>query len=173
GARIRRPGTCTKCADDTGTPIASAPPQTPASGQPPDAAQQAGRDGPGNNPAARVKIAGDLAMLPVLQDFDRLGDRNPRGGPADAPVLDPKAHSDNPNPQFAILAMWTAQHHDVPTRRTLQLIVKRFRESQGPDGGWVYGYSKPGSADSTPAMTCAGLAGLAVGFGLSDTKRAP
>src|SRR5262249_19863042 len=88
-------------------------------------------------------------------------------------VLDPKAHSDNSNTQFAILAMWTAQHHDVPTRRTLQLIVKRFRESQGPDGGWVYGYSKPGSADSTPAMTCAGLAGLAVGFGLSDTKRGP
>jgi hypothetical protein len=167
--RIPRPGTCIKAADDS---LAPAAPETkqPAGGG--GAGAPAGRDGPGSNPAAKVNIVGDIALLPVLQDFNRMGDRNPRGGPADAPVADAKARTDNSNTQFAILAMWTAQHHDVPTRRTLQLIVKRFRDSQGPDGGWVYGYSKPGTGDSTPAMTCSGLAGLAVGFGMADAKKA-
>jgi hypothetical protein len=68
--------------------------------------------------------------------------------------------------------MWTAQRYEVPTRRTLELIVKRFRESQNPDGRWVYNYVKGGGGESAPAMTCSGLAGLAVGFGLIDAKKA-
>jgi hypothetical protein len=162
-ARLPRPGMCIKSADDAN---AMSAPETPAPAVAPAADQPAKKAG------GRIVVPGQLGFLPVLQDLNNPGERNALGGPADAPLVDPKARTDNSNTQFAILAMWTAQRHDVPVRRTLQLIVKRFRESHDPDGGWVYGYAKPGNAESTPAMTCSGLAGLAVGFGLTDAKRA-
>jgi hypothetical protein len=161
-AQLPRPGMCIKSADDANlatAPAKRAPADAPADGQ---SAKKVG---------GKIAVAGQLGFLPVLQDLDNPGEHNARGGPADAPIADAKARTDNSNTQFAILAMWTAQRHEVPVRRTLQLIVKRFRESYCPDGGWVYGYTKPGNGVSTPAMTCAGLAGLAIGFGLTDAKK--
>jgi hypothetical protein len=80
------------------------------------------------------------------------------------PARDPSP-TDNSNTQFAILGLWAAGRHEVPTERALALLVKRFRFSQTRAGGWGYQY-QPGSGTQTPSMTGAGLLGLAVGHGL-------
>ena len=67
---------------------------------------------------------------------------------------------DNSNTQFGLIALWVARRHGVPVDDALDLIGKRFLSSQSAaDGGWAY---TPGSGGSTPAMTCAGVLGLAV-----------
>jgi hypothetical protein len=80
--------------------------------------------------------------------------------------------TDNSNTQFAILALWTAQRYDVPMNRTLNLIVRRFLTSQNLNGSWDYDYhpggNVQGKSTSSPAMTCVGLIGLAVGHGLAQ-----
>jgi hypothetical protein len=85
--------------------------------------------------------------------------------PGTFPGHDRGGPTDNSNTQFAILGLWAAGRHEVPTERALALLVKRFRFSQTSDGGWGYHY-QPGSRDQSPAMTGAGLLGLAVGHGL-------
>ncbi|HKB37008.1 MAG TPA: hypothetical protein VKD72_11175 [Gemmataceae bacterium] len=80
--------------------------------------------------------------------------------------LPPSDVTDNSNTQFAILGVWAAGRHAVPMERTLALLVKRFRKSQNTDGGWGYRFSTSGNSGGTPAMTCSGLLGLAVGHGL-------
>jgi hypothetical protein len=69
---------------------------------------------------------------------------------------------DNSNTQFAILALWVAQRHDLPLGYTLERIEQRFRASQRPNGGWLYNlvHREKGPYGS---MTCVGLLGLAVG----------
>jgi hypothetical protein len=74
--------------------------------------------------------------------------------------------SDNSNTQFAILGVWVASRHGVPTERALERIARRFRASQTYEGQWGYAYSVPGH-QGTPSMTGAGLLGLAVGLGLA------
>jgi hypothetical protein len=71
---------------------------------------------------------------------------------------------DNSNSQFAMLALWAARRHGVPTERTLALADKRYRSSQNGDGGWGYHLRSP----TKSAMTGVGLLGLAVGHGSSD-----
>jgi hypothetical protein len=72
--------------------------------------------------------------------------------------------TDNSNTQFALIALWVAGRHDVPTERALALTAQRFRASQKPNG-WAY---NPESAWSpNTAMTGAGLLGLGVGHGLT------
>jgi hypothetical protein len=75
--------------------------------------------------------------------------------------------TDNSNSQFALLAMWTAQHHDVPMERTLNLLVTRYRASQNADGTWGYRFKQNGGEGGSPAMTCCGLLGMAVAHGLA------
>src|SRR5262249_20667033 len=103
-------------------------------------------------------------QLPVLDQ----GNKDPKQGPG--------VKSDNSNTQFAILALWAGRRHGVPLERTLALVVKRFRTSQYPTGGWNYGYAytvgpenqkKTRNWTGTASMTCAGLLGLAVGHGLA------
>jgi hypothetical protein len=84
------------------------------------------------------------------------------------PATDVGGPTDNSNTQFAILGLWAAGRHEVPTERALALLVKRFRFSQTPNGGWGYSY-QPGSPAESPSMTGAGLLGLAVGHGLVRT----
>lgn len=73
---------------------------------------------------------------------------------------------DNSNTQFALIAMWVAGKHGVPIRESAALIDLRFLRTQDPQsGGWGYN----GSMGATPSMTCAGLLGLAVGFGSRQT----
>jgi hypothetical protein len=82
-----------------------------------------------------------------------------------------RAGGDNSNTQFALLALWTARRHDLPLDRTLSLVVQRFRSSQNSDGSW--NYQGTHNASPLPTMTCAGLLGLAVGYGLNDAKDRP
>jgi hypothetical protein len=71
---------------------------------------------------------------------------------------------DNSNSQFALLALWAARRHDVPTERTLRLADKRFHTSQNTNGGWGYQVG----THTTSAMTGVGLLGLAIGHGSSE-----
>lgn len=79
--------------------------------------------------------------------------------------------TDNSNTQFALLALWVAQHHGIPTAPTFRLLVKRFETSQYQNGTWGYGYlnAKKNKLDGLgwpPSMTCVGLLGLAINNGL-------
>src|SRR5262249_51219022 len=93
---------------------------------------------------------------------------------------------DNSNTQFAILALWIARRKGIPVETALQRIDNRFRTTQGPDGAWLYQPVGPqaardpmaarmemmmrehaGPSYSPPAMTCAGLLGLALAQGSS------
>ena len=74
------------------------------------------------------------------------------------------ARDDNSNSQFAMLALWAARRHGVPTDRTLLLAYQRYFTSQDTRGGWGYMLTKP---EQTPSMTCVGLLGLAMGHGSS------
>jgi hypothetical protein len=95
-----------------------------------------------------------LKELPVIKPLPRA---------ADLPRSD---NTDNSNTQFAILGVWAAGRHGVPMERTLALLVKRFRKSQNNNGSWGYWYATTGNMFGSPAMTCSGLLGLAVGHGL-------
>jgi hypothetical protein len=80
-------------------------------------------------------------------------------------VLPDRDQSDNSNTQFALLGVWVAGRHKIPTERALALVSRRFRASQAPNGVWAYGYTKR-NFGGTDTMTGAGLLGLAVGHGL-------
>jgi hypothetical protein len=79
---------------------------------------------------------------------------------------------DNSNTQFATLALWIARRHSVKTDPCLAAVETRFRRTQNPDGGWSYmavarGGAPGGMLGSNGSMTCAGLLGLAVGYGVA------
>jgi hypothetical protein len=79
---------------------------------------------------------------------------------------------DNSNTQFAILALWIARRHGAPVQQALLDAAKRLSDMQRGDGGWGYG-TAPFVADrSTPAMTCVGLLGIFLGFGVAKEKEA-
>ena len=121
-------------------------------------------DAPKPKPPAAVVIPPNLRLVPVLNDPDKL------------PLQDPEAKghtptfgtTDNSNTQFAMLALWAARKHDVPVQRSLNPIVRRYRTSQNPDGRWGYHYRHGGGEGGSPAMTCAGLIGLAMGHGIAE-----
>jgi hypothetical protein len=77
------------------------------------------------------------------------------------------SHEDNSNTQFALMALWAARRHGVPAYGTLMLGAYRLAATQNSDGGWGYS-SIPMPDDSSPAMTCVGLLGLAMGHGLAQ-----
>ena len=74
-----------------------------------------------------------------------------------------RGNGDNSNTQFALLALWTARRHDVPTDVALLAAFQRFGTSQNGDGGWSY---TPGGG-TTNTMTSVGLLGMAMGHGAS------
>jgi hypothetical protein len=77
--------------------------------------------------------------------------------------------TDNSNTQFALIALWVAGRHDVPTERALALTAQRFLAQQKTDGHWGYApfNESLGPFPSQSAMTGAGLLGLGVGHGLA------
>jgi len=90
---------------------------------------------------------------------------------------------DNSNTQFAIFALWVGRRYGMPVERALAAVDAYFRQWQNPDGGWCYSIVpklRPGlalsgmeqtlddSPLSTAAMTCAGLLGLALNYGVSN-----
>jgi hypothetical protein len=99
--------------------------------------------------------------------------------------------ADNSNTQFAVLALWIARRKGMPVETALQRLDTRYRGGQQLDGSWGYfplanrpaggmmmqTGPRPGQMNnpySTPAMTCAGLLGLALSHGtaLEVTLRA-
>jgi hypothetical protein len=100
------------------------------------------------------KLPPKLKNLPVVKTLPKAKDL-PRGD-----------GTDNSNTQFAILGVWAAGRHGVPMQRTMALLVKRFTQSQNVNGTWGYHFGTNGHMFGTPAMTCSGLLGLAVGHGL-------
>lgn len=73
---------------------------------------------------------------------------------------------DHSNTQFATLALWIARRHGANVARSLQAAEARYRSCQQDDGGWSYQIGGLGDLGRpTPSMTCAGLLGLAFGFG--------
>jgi hypothetical protein len=97
-------------------------------------------------------LAPALRQLPIVQ-------------PA-APRKDLKTSAtrrdDNSNTQFAIMALWAARRHKVPTAQSFALIGNRFYASQLPTGGW--GYRLQDMSDKA-TMNCVGLLGLAASHG--------
>lgn len=74
---------------------------------------------------------------------------------------------DNSNTQFGVLGIWVARKHGLSVETALDLIEKRFLNSQMSGGGWPYvGSLKAGS----PSMTCAGLLGLATAVGRREER---
>jgi hypothetical protein len=69
---------------------------------------------------------------------------------------------DHSNTQFATVGLWCGRRHGVNVTDSLALLEKHYRGLQVADGGWAYTGSGGGSS---PSMTCAGLMGLAMGFG--------
>jgi hypothetical protein len=147
----------------TPPPEGSTVPLNPPAGTKPDAGSMKPippRPTPEDARKARNALPRPLQQLPALAHPSKSAD-----------TLRPDV-SDNSNTQFAILGVWTARRHGVPMDRTLALITRRFRASQAPGGGWNYTYSVPGH-NATPAMTGAGLLGLAVGLGLANPDFQP
>src|SRR5262249_26262118 len=92
--------------------------------------------------------------------------------PLNQPVVQPvnpvfRPEGDDSNTQFATLALRVArrQRFSLPVDKALALVEARFRASQNADGGWSY---TPISGRTSPAMTSAGLLGLAVGYGVGS-----
>jgi hypothetical protein len=82
----------------------------------------------------------------------------------------------NSTTQFAMMAIWVARRHGLPAANCLALVEKRFQLSQVKSGTWGYFYPtrEPPDDDNMhtyPAMTCAGLLGLALGEGVKAKPR--
>ncbi len=142
----------------------------PAAGKP-GGKDPAPADKPGGDPSkpAAPDKPPDLSKFPnligfvVAQDMAKLRLEDP----ADKPTEVIYATTDNSDTQFAILALWAAQRHDVPVDRTMRLIANRFQTSQNADGSWGYRYTNGGGQGESAPMDCCGLLGLAVGHGIT------
>ena len=76
-----------------------------------------------------------------------------------------QGEGDNSNTQFGLIGLWVSARHGVPADDAFALIEARFLTTQNrTDAGWGY-TGTAGASNSTAAMTCAGLLGLAVGAG--------
>jgi hypothetical protein len=123
---------------------------------------------------ARDKNKRDSSMLPkeIKAQLEVINHGMAQQGPGFA--QEGLAAGDNSNTQFAILALWVSRRHGLPADKALLRVYERFRASQNADGGWSYTSAMGPSAvmmgrmgGSTPAMTCAGLLGLAAGHGVA------
>lgn len=115
-----------------------------------------------NNPAVKTKktaplrpewLKANLQNIPVV--------RNQGKGKGKQRLAN--GAGDNSNTQFALLALWAARRHDIPSEQAIMAAYQRFVTTQNKDGGW--GYSINHSVNTTDAMTAVGLLGLAMGHG--------
>ena len=103
-----------------------------------------------------------MKKLPVVRDKESLILEDPKDKGSEPTT----GSTDNSNTHFAIIGLWAARKHDVPTDRSFALLVQRFQTSQGNDGTWAYNYAR-GGASGPLQMTCVALLGLAIGHVLS------
>jgi len=129
--------------------------------EPPEPAPR--KSPPPRKPPKSLLIPPQLTGLPVLYDARTL----PLIEPKDQENVPVFGRTDNSNTQFALLALWAARRHGVPATRSLNLLTRRFLTSQNGDGSWGYLYKFGGNEPERPPMTCVGLLGLAVGYGLA------
>jgi hypothetical protein len=123
-----------------------------------------------SEPPARLEdvVPRKLRLLPVFR-------KGMEGLLVDPPGRDQEgvaATTDNSNTQFAMLALWAAGRHDVPMKRSLDLLVRRFRTSQNDNGSWGYRYRLGGGEAEGAATTAVGLLGLAIGHGVAGRPAA-
>jgi hypothetical protein len=111
-------------------------------------------------PAPKPKPIDPATLLPSLQKLPVVQNQ----GKVKTQVKVRGGDGDNSNTQFALLAIWTARRHDIPTDQALLAAYMRFHTSQCADGGWAY---HPNPAGATPSMTCVGLLGEAMGHGVA------
>jgi hypothetical protein len=76
----------------------------------------------------------------------------------------PPKTGDNSNTMFAVIALWVCRRHGLPVENCLKDAAVRLSMTQQPDGGWPYAEEQEPSTSVT--MTCAGLLGLAIGYGI-------
>src|SRR5262249_19990195 len=138
---------------------------------------------PRTGPRPRRKFD-DLSQ--PIKDQLRGGGGGFAGGPPGGPPL-PSFNiggGDHSNTQFAVFALSVGRRLGLPVAKSWHLVAEHFRATQNADGGWGYTpYPKdvppgvlrppPGGADfggpwSSPAMTCAGLLGIALGYGVAN-----
>src|SRR5262249_48482141 len=161
GTPVRKPSPLegTTTSRPSGSPTPGSVPELPAPADAKPTPKPAVEDKAKPADAEPPPLPARLKALPVFNDAERLPSRLPQ------------TVTDNSNTQFALLGMWVAQRHDVPARRTLSLLVRRFETSQNFDGSWGYRYSYGGGEEERPSMTCVGLLGLAVGHGIARQPR--
>jgi hypothetical protein len=97
-------------------------------------------------------------LHPALEKFVK----EARAGSAGLPF---GISGDHSNTQFATVGLWCGRRHGVDVSESLARLDKHYRDCQAGDGGWAY---TAASGGSSPAMTCAGLMGLAMGFGAKN-----
>jgi hypothetical protein len=119
-------------------------------------------------PKTPQKKPGDTSLL--APEIHQMLLRVQQQGPATPRGLESLAGGvgDNSNTQFAILGLWVARRYGIPVDAALARTATRFRRSQHTDGGWGYMPTLgrlPRFGAPTPSMTCAGLLGLALGYG--------
>jgi hypothetical protein len=118
-----------------------------------------------------LEILRGMKALAVFKDMEKLNWQEETNKKKPREFLPIVGATDNSNTQFAILALWTAQHHDIPTEPSFRGLVARFEKSQFPNGDWNYLYSTSlrenlEARRGRPSMICVGLIGLAIGQGL-------
>jgi hypothetical protein len=109
--------------------------------------------------AAMPLIPPTLRELPVMFDGSGQLPDDPKEKRSDTK----DATTDNSNTHFAMIGLWAARKHDVPTDRSFTLVARRFRNSQGPNGTWGYDFARNG-ANGGAATTCIALLGVAIGY---------
>jgi hypothetical protein len=116
----------------------------------------------GARPTAEKKRTVEDLSPEIRRQLESISRMPPRGGAATVGL-----GGDNSNTQFAVLALWVGRRYGVPIEGALTRINLYFRSQQNADGGWSYSdHAITVREKSTPAMTCAGLLGLAVAHGV-------
>ncbi|HKB00728.1 MAG TPA: hypothetical protein VKD90_00850, partial [Gemmataceae bacterium] len=132
------------------------------------------KDKPKEEPKEKPKPKEEKKGLhPALEKFVGVapapGNIGPPGGGRNIPIPGEfgRQHTgDHSNTQFATVGLWCGRRHYVDVSAALSLLDQHYRKVQNnQDGGWSYTQS---GGSSTAAMTCAGLMGLAMGFGAKN-----
>jgi hypothetical protein len=76
------------------------------------------------------------------------------------------AAGDHSNSQFASFALWIGRRRGFPVRDALAAVERNCRLTQVENGTWGYRTAFEGGVNAS--MTCAGLMGLALAYGLAN-----